>query len=80
MDVVESILGSHSPLDNADELAFADFDVEETDIRILVDDSGVELDDSPELQEEEDEEAEDEDGVYFWCAVNYIFTALQVFT
>ena len=73
MDVVESILGSHSPSDNADELAFADLDVEDTDIRILVDDSDVELDDSPELQDEqEEEEAEDEDGVYFWCVANCV--------
>ena len=73
MDVVESILNSHSPSDNADVLTFAALDVEDMDICILVDDSDVKLDDSPELQnEQEEEEAEDKDGVYFWCVANCV--------
>ena len=64
MDIVESMLDPSSPQDGASELAFADIDIEDTDLRIVLDESDVELEDALELQEE-DEEAEDEDGVYF---------------
>ena len=71
MDIVESILGSDSQPDEADELALADFDIEDTNIHIVVDDSDIELE-GAEIPELEDEDAEDEDGVYFWCVTHCI--------
>ena len=60
-------------------LDFADLDIEETDLRILIEDQDVELLDDQEqgYMEQPDIDGEDEDDVYFWCVT--LSSALTVY-